>query len=313
MNNDKSLDGFLDHIAEGAHRDALDPEPETEALLYNLSETDYHALGYASASRLNLLSRSPAHLRYALDNPIKPTKAMAVGSAVHAAILEPDRFGKEWASLPEGHGSSKEVKAAKTDLIDAGFSVDRMLKPSEYAVITGMRDSVMAHPIAKDILKSCQTEVSALWRDPASDVQCKSRIDALPVRDTFWDRAVVDIKTTTNASSDEFARSAYTFGYFRQAALYLNGINYLESFPDDALDEGMRVSAQARTRFIFICVEKTAPYCVNVCELDAEALARGQASVRRLLQAWSYCQQNDEWGAYGNDQINTISLPHWAV
>ena len=70
--------------------------------MHDQSAEDYHASPGASASRLKqLLGRSAAHLKYAMDNPQEPTQAMIIGSATHSAILQTDLFVKEWARLPE--------------------------------------------------------------------------------------------------------------------------------------------------------------------------------------------------------------------
>tara|TARA_R100000808_G_C2143531_1_gene151314 strand:- start:177 stop:1055 length:879 start_codon:yes stop_codon:yes gene_type:complete len=287
----------------------LDISIEDEALLYNQSASDYHAAPGASASRLNHLARSPAHLRHAIDNPTTPTRAMIVGSATHSAILEPHLFDDEWACLPDGDGRSKEVRQARAELAES-FSDDRILKPAEHAMVVGMRDSVLSHETCASLLENCQTEVSAFWHNPEFDVPCKSRIDALPDTNSQFGRAIVDIKTTQDASDRAFSRNLYERGYFRQAAHYLNGVNYLEGYEDG------EPNRQERNRFIFICVERSAPYCVAVYELDAEALSVGRTHLRHLLAKWKHCFFYNHWPAYvdGNlsTQIHKIGLPSWA-
>ena len=60
----------------------------------DLSNRDYHAHPAISKSGLDLISRSPAHYRYRA--PKEPSRAMEIGTAIHTALLEPDRYAAEY-------------------------------------------------------------------------------------------------------------------------------------------------------------------------------------------------------------------------
>jgi|10_taG_2_1085330.scaffolds.fasta_scaffold29088_3 exodeoxyribonuclease VIII len=280
-------------------------------LLFNQSAEDYHATPGASASRLSKLARSPAHLKHSLDFPDEPTKAMIIGSATHSAILEPHLFTQEWARLPDGHGSSKIVKEAKAELAEK-FEPNNILKGSDYDTIIAMRDSVLDNNLACDLLFASEhnelydtvvarTEVSARWVDEKSWVPCKARIDAVPCTESIWSDCIIDIKTTANCSPEEFRRSCFNFGYYRQAAHYLSSLNHLS-------EEG---ELGSRDRFIFICVEKSPPHCVATYELDPDALALGRQELDGLLALWSECEEAQEWPSYPVE-VQELSLPGWA-
>jgi hypothetical protein len=102
---------------------------------------------------------------------------------------------------------------------------------------------------------------------------------------------IVDLKTTTDASPDGFARSVAQYRYHVQQA------HYLQSHIAD--------------RFIFLAVEKTFPYCVATYELDADAVAVGEQLRQSNLQAIANCKDAQSWPGY-TDQIQTLSLPRWA-
>ena len=263
-------------------------------IMHNQSAEDYHAAPGASASRLKQLKRSAAHMKYAMDNPQEPTQAMIIGSATHSAILEPSLFVREWGRLPPGHGSSKIVKEAKAELI-VQFGADHILKPNAYDNILAMRDSVLGNALSLDLLDGADTETSHYWTE--IDVKCKARIDALPREDSMWSDCVVDIKTTANASPEEFRRSVYNFSYHLQAQHYL--------------------SAAERARFIFIVVERDAPHCVALYELDEDALKLGREDREFLLGQWALCEADadaegpDPWPGFPVE-IQELSLPGWA-
>jgi hypothetical protein len=270
---------------------------------WNQSAADYHDAPGASASRLKKFKRSAAHMRYAMDNPQKPTQAMIIGSATHSAVLEPDLFRIEWGRLPEGDGRSKAVKEAKDDLI-ARFGADHILKPDIYDNILAMRESVFGHPLAVDLLDGAAVESSHYWTDDDSGVQCKARIDALPKEHSVWDRCVIDVKTTTDASAMEFQRTAFNFGYYLAAAHYLAATNAL--LPDNKRD-----------RFIFIVIEKEPPFLVAIYELDDDALRMGSLNRKILLGQWATCESNhtrgrpNAWPGFPVE-IQDLSLPDYA-
>ena len=266
----------------------------TTTVMHMESAAEYHANPGCSASRLKQLQRSAAHLKHSIDNPQEPTQPMIIGSATHSAILEPDLFVREWGRLPEGDGRSKAVKEAKAELI-VQFGAGHILKPDVYDNILAMRDSVLGNALALDLLDGADTETSHYWTE--SDVECKARIDALPREDSQWGNCVVDIKTTANASPEEFRRSCFNFGYHIQAAHYLA-----------AADRGL---------FVFIVVERDAPHCVAIYELDEDALILGRQTREYLLGQWALCEAEEAAG--GPDawpgspvEIQELSLPGWA-
>jgi hypothetical protein len=290
----------------------------TTTVMHDQSAADYHAAPGASASRLKQLKRSAAHMKYDMDNPQEPTPAMIIGSATHSAILEPDLFAKEWGVLPPGHGSSKIVKEAKAELI-VQFGADHILKPDAYDNILAMRDSVLGNALPLDLLDGADTETSHYWRESTDtvsdelvaarlrgresvfllgDTECKARIDALPREDSMWSDCVVDIKTTANGSPEEFRRSCFNFGYHIQAPHYL--------------------AAAERGRFIFIVVERDAPHCVAIYELDDDALELGRQDRDFLLGQWALCEAEeaaggpDAWPGFPCEEIQELSLPGWA-
>ena len=60
-----------------------------------MTEAYYNRRKGIRRSDLWKLKRSPAHFKYAVENPAEQSPAMAFGSAVHMAVLEPRRLRKE--------------------------------------------------------------------------------------------------------------------------------------------------------------------------------------------------------------------------
>ena len=260
-------------------------------LLYDLSDDDYFAAPRASNSLLGALRKSPAHLQHALAHPSEPTPAMRLGTAFHVATLEPRSFDENWARGSELSGRTKEGKTAKAEL-EERYDADKILRPDDYDTVCAMRDEVLAHPVAGELLQGVATEAAAFWTDPATGIECKAKIDGLSTDGDY----LIDLKSTVDASPEHMAKAIYNFGYYRQAA------HYLSPFED-------------RDRFLIIACEKKPPFALAVYEVSPEAIRRGAIEVRSLLFDWARCiddfGHDAQWPSYP-EEIMEIDLPAWA-
>ena len=91
-------------------------------------------------------------------------------------------------------------------------------------------------------------------------------------------------------------KSIANFGYHIQAAFYLR---VLQSLGLDSYD------------FIFIAIEKTAPFCVGVYRASIEMLEEGNKKVDEAINQIICCKENDSYPDYTPNEIETISLPPW--
>jgi hypothetical protein len=251
-----------------------------------LSNEQYHADPSVSASHLHAVAKSPYHYwsRYLDPNrsPVEPTAAMRLGSLVHCAVLEPEDLLQRYGVC--GPRNTKAGKEQADRMADAGIEA---VSQSDMALALSMAASVRVHPAASALLAQGKAEQSFWWDDASTGLRCKCRPD------WYYGATVVDLKTTTDASPSSFARSIATFRYHVQASHYLAGLHGAE-------------------RFVFIAVEKTAPYAVAVYELDAAALAAGDELRQRDMRVIADCQATKEWPGYGDD-CQTLSLPSWAL
>lgn len=258
------------------------------------AETYHRGWDACSNSMLSVLHGStPAHLRHSLDNPSPPTEAMLIGTAAHVAILEPDLWPSLYVRGVEGNRSTKAVKDAWAEL-EARHPGATILKPAVFDACTLMQGSVWGHPTARLLLQaSPQRELSVVWDDAASRVvRCKARIDGTSAAAG----ALLDLKTTTDASRGSYERSLHNFGYHRQAAMYLSAARAVGIEAGD---------------FVQIVVEKAPPYAVAVYRISDGAVAEGERQLARLLERYAECVREDRWPAYA-DGIEEISLPRWA-
>lgn len=270
----------------------------------------YHSWSAASNSRLSKLRRSPAHLRSYLDEPKKDTSALIIGRAAHTSILEPEDFGRLFLVAERCEAIKKSDSLQCNNM---GLAIDNSgewkcgqhgkglaLDPSRYTLdgdyfiaCQKMRESIYARITSSALLTGPgEVELSVVWRDAATGVLCKARFDRLSTR--F--RTIADLKTTTDASEREFARSIYTYGYHRQGAFYLDG----------ATAAGIEAD-----HFAIIPVEKDAPFATATYRLTEGAIDAGRDQLRGLLALYAQCLETNTWPAYP-DEVRDVSLPDYA-
>lgn len=265
--------------------------PIDTGLFPDIPPETYHDWDAASFSRLKVLrEKTPAHLRHMIDNPREATPAMAFGSAVHCAVLEPGAFPNRYYKGPDGVWTAK----LKAQMAEQDSRIP--LKPDDYQHIIEIQDRVRNHPSASRMLGG-ESEVSAVWDLVLDDVtglevRCKARFDHL----ASHVGAVVDLKSTADASPGAFPRSIYNLGYHIQGAHYRAG----------ARAHGLEVS-----HFIIIAVEKEPPYGVAIYRLTSGTLDAGDDELGPLLRTYAECHSADTWPGY-DVEPRDIQLPPFA-
>ena len=251
-------------------------------LICNMPAAIYHGTKAISKSGLDQFRKSPAHFRAWQDGVTKneSSPALEFGTAVHMAILEPELFALNY-TLFTGDRRNKDGKMAYEAVIASGKIP---LNQEQWDNITGAAAAVHAHPAAAPLLNGIQTEVSCF--DNWMGVKVKARIDGL------GKDYIIDVKTTQDASPIAFGKSCAQFRYHVQAAWYrqITGIQ----------------------RFVFIAVEKEAPYGVACYELDEQAINLGIDIIEEQLRTFIECEQLNSWPCYSS-QIQSLSLPAWAA
>jgi len=264
-----------------------------------ISNEEYHAGSAISKSGLDLVARSPLHYWAAnLDpnrEPREETPAMAFGTAVHTAILEPETYRDRYVVMPKVDRRTKEGKAiAEAFEAQAAQNNAQLISQIDDEKIDRIMHSVHDHPVAKKLLATGIAEVSAYWTDSETGVECRVRPDWL-IADPL---AIVDVKTTQDGSLEGFRSSSWKWRYHTQAAFYLDGI---------AAATGERPDS-----FMFLVVEKDAPFAVSVFYADPEFLIAGREEYRRCLRIYAECLASGKWPGYSTD-IRAVGLPKWAL
>jgi hypothetical protein len=256
----------------------------------------YHSWDCASNSRLTKLDRSPAHLRAYLDEPQPEKEHFAVGRAIHCALLESCDFTNTYVAAPDNINLRTNAGKEAWGALELEYGPGHVFKADAYGDLVRMRDAVLRHPAARGLLVGDgRVELSVVWVDRDTGILCKSRFDkhspAMP------GGALVDLKSTTDARPDEFARAIAKWGYHRQGALYLEGAD--------------AAGIEARW-FVNIAFEKSSPFAVGAYCLDEPTITRGANQLKRLKARYAECLATNEWPAYAPTVVD-LGLPEWTA
>jgi len=200
---------------------------------------------------LGKLKVSPKELVRYFEKGSPTTSAMTFGRAFHLAILEPEVFSEQVAIYD---GKTKRGKA--WDEFSETNKGKDIITEIEFECIKGMETALVGNEEIIEFLVG-KKEVAMVWEDSLSSVRCKGKVDILN------GNTIVDIKTTQDASFEAFRRSAYKYGYNRQAAFYLDGFGAKE--------------------FVFIVIEKKAPYNIGVYHCSDDFIESGRNEYSSLL------------------------------
>lgn len=259
-----------------------------------MTEKEYRSHPAVSRSELWKLQESPEKYAYAKDHPEEPTPALLFGQVFHKLALEPETFSQEYAVAPKCDRRTKEGKAIWAEFQQS--AADKTVVPMEmYEQASEMCKSLLAVPFAAKLLAG-KREVPFFWRDDLTGEECKCRVDCL--NEKFSQPIIVDLKSTTDASTEAFTKAAINYGYDLQSAMY---------------SEGVEANLMQKPLFVFIAVEKDPPYAINILQADALLIRRGEGLYRNLLDTYHDCKLSGNWYGYlgKNNQVNTLALPSW--
>lgn len=253
-----------------------------DGLHYNVPFSAYKALPGVNASSLKAMATSPVHLLHQRENEAD-SAALALGRAVHCAVLTPELFDCEYAVFQGARRAGKEWDAFAA--VNTGREI---LTVKEHNQIRTMHAAVMGHATARDYLSGGVSEVTAIWGGGAY----KARLDRLHVgREIFC-----DLKTTTDASYNAYQRACETWRLWLQMAWYREGLR-----------EILGISFLA----VLIVVEKSPPYDVAVYVMDPAGVDDGEDQAHAALATLRECERTGIWpGTCPTER--TMERPAWA-
>jgi hypothetical protein len=266
----------------------------TEPGVYEMDADTYHADpvpggSLSSSGARKLLSPScPALFDYERKHGQGHKTTWDIGHAAHKLVLG---NGPDLVPIEGDYRNKANKERRDQAYLDGAVP----LKTDEFDMVHEMAEAIRNHKVASALFNPLggRAEQSLFWKDTATGVQRRARLDWLPF--PHAGRLIVpDYKTTKDASPEGIQKTAHQFGYHQQAPWYLDGITALDLGPDPA--------------FVFVFQEKTPPYLVTVVELDVIAMKYGRYLNEQAIDIYAECTRTGHWPGY-SEEIELIPLP----
>lgn len=264
----------------------------TAEIAYNQGDFAYRKEAGVNQSSLKKILDSPAHYQAALKSKLIPTPAMEMGTALHALSLDgEDAFNGAYIKKPDGiRLNTKEGREWKE-----GVGRKKVLasggKDDPWGSVLGMAKSLERlawfDPKQEDYIK--HNEVSIYWEEHG--VNCKARLDRVLIEDGI----VLDLKTTDSVDPELFTKKVVSLGYDFQAAYYARAAEVAYGKP---------------FKFIFVAVERKAPYTVDLFEVTPDMMQEGLYKVEKALKIYAECNASGEW-PNREPVIRQLDYPGW--
>lgn len=261
----------------------------------NMPDDEYHGGPGLSSSNIKQLIRSPAHYAQAeaYDSP-----TLQEGRLIHTAVLEPNKLDLEYvvsercaAFKANGDACGNPgtmrgidgcwycgVHGKKIEPATDGKQVVPVEMLDKAEKIGGLIRQNLPEWMPEDM----HAERSGFYNHDG--VLLKIRPDAM-FTSAKHGNVIVDLKTTQDGRPVPVTRSSTKYGYHISAAFYC----------DIAAQLGFEVD-----KFIWIFVEKTAPFAVSVYQASEATLIAGREMYKAGLEIYRQYQDKDkeDWPAY---------------
>lgn len=267
---------------------------------YRQSFFDYIAGEGINRSFLHeMIMWTPGHAKWKEEHE-EITPALRLGDAFHAAILEPERFAKEYVVLPldcKAGTSDNPNKGMKANL--ASFKAQckannqTIIQPDDQQNIREMAAVIQSDQESIDLLCDGESEISGYFMEEEYQVLTKIRLDYINKKQQI----ILDLKSCADARKGPFRKSAYDHGYDMQAFMALLGVT--------------QITGEAHNIFKFICVESKGFHGVKVWDADEEMLDTGYKKYRKAMMLYKECLERNEWNGYDSTS-EPLGSPSWA-
>jgi hypothetical protein len=255
-----------------------------------ISIQDYHSDPRISNSDLTLINKSIDHYLNKAEREVNDD--FIFGQVVHDMILSPDIFDQVYIAQPE---HIKRRAGKEWDYFVNQNPDKTILDQKTIVKLEAIKENFIKHPKASLLLKDGMAEESFFYE--MAGIKCKCRPDFVNTKYNV----LIDLKTTSAIMPDEFARSIASYRYHVQAAWYLDGIN--------------QCLEQKFEKFLFIAIDKKAPYSICIYDLGDESIEEGRRQYLKDLNKYIdylYNKDKKEYFTGVSSEIVTLQLPTWA-
>ncbi len=243
-----------------------------------------NAEGLANSDAL-MIENNPGDFLWSKSAPRNNAKSKTtdIGTALHCAILEPEKY-KEHIVVSALKG--RTTKGFEAEQLENKGKV--VLTKDEYDQVNLMAESVKAHPSAKyllDLAGDCESSVFVKDRETGVELKCRPDKDCVESANI-----IIDVKTTANIddwrSDKEWVNPLYKFNYGHGASFYTD---VLEQHYNTTIDS-----------FVFLVIQNSVAlnrYPVAVFQISrAELVDLGFWDRHRSnISEYSRCKSQSDW------------------
>lgn len=262
-----------------------------------LTNAEYHALDSVSNTKLKTFreSRKLYHARHVAKTlAFKQTPAMQLGSIVHAMTFEPENITQLYAVPPKCDRRTNVGKAIWNEFLESAPEGCEVVDADTWQQAHDIHSALIASPIMRSFMDAFgKCEEPLFWTDPATGLECRSKIDKL-CRELD---VIIDLKVVMDSTPSGFARAVVGFEYDCQAAWYMDG--YKANFGEVP-------------NFVFVAVSKTAPYEIGFYELNEDDLAAARVTNSQTLASLKACMETGDWKSQHETSVVSLKLPRYA-
>lgn len=288
-----------------------------EGIYANIPIEDYHKDIGISNSGISLILDAPKKYWSKYIDPERTedeekTQALILGSAIHCLVLEPELFDKQFVVAPKVDRRTTEGKKTWADFLcyvqSKSFNKSLKFCPESKIYVAQPKPTILrveAYIKAQKMAQSIRgnkafmafarmggkVEHSAYWKD-YSGSWLRSRPDF------YNDQFILDIKTTRSAKEKDFQRSIETYGYHRQAAMALDGLEKLTGI--------------SGRKFVLLAIESSEPFLTSSYLINSESIEIGRAEYKKGAIAYYNCIQSGVWNGY-SEAITDLGLSDWYI
>ncbi len=285
------------------------------------------------ASSVADFKKSPKHWKsFHIDKLKEETNAMRLGTIVHMAVLEPEKFAAKYCcDLPvrEDHlVTASDIKPILKELglklsgtkeemmlrlIESGderaallYDVEQsnhadgkeILKQADWRACVEINNSIAEDAEAKYLLTGGTAEKRGWVLHQETGIIISFQADYFKAFASPWagfDGMVVDVKKFRDVNPRKFMAAISDSDLHIQGAIYSDAINAITS---------------SRNGFCWVAVDDKAPYLVVPYLLDHAAIEAGQQEYNELLKGLKVCFDSNDWPPPSKG-IQPASLSAW--
>lgn len=263
----------------------------TTDIIYDLPLQLYLQEKSFSKTDLEHAERSPDYVLKMRDQPDKATVTMNLGSAVHMAILEPERAEKDIVIAECAARRGKVYDQLKEENPNAIILLEK-----ESIDLMKMVESVYVNNTLQEWLSTGSTEVScfAELEYGGNKIPVKCRPDLLPGA-----TKIIDIKTARDVTPHGFMYASYNYHYHWSAYLSCEILEKITGHPHT---------------YHFIAIENKYPYEVVIYNAGNTVQALAEMELWPVLSKLAMAYQTNYYPKITQEnEILELEMPQYAM